>query len=580
MLELTQATHVWLVDFEFHQPDGFLPTPICIVAREWGTGRTVRSWLAPGTPSPFQFGPDDVLVAYYASAEIGCFLALGWDLPRHILDLYPEFRWVLSGRSSVAGFGLLGALTYFGISNGVSAAKKDEMRAVAQGNSFSAEEQQALLDYCESDVVALDKLLKAMLPEIDLPRALLRGRYMAAAARIERTGIPIDTDVLDVIKDRWTDIRHALIADVDAEFGVYEGSTFVAARWLHWCANHGVLWPLTPMGRPQLDDDTFGEMAKVYPAILPVKELRASLGQLRLCTLSVGPDGRNRYLLSAFGSKTSRNQPSNAKAIFGPATWFRCLIKPEPGRALAYLDYEQQEFGIGAVLSGDANMKEAYASGDPYLRFAIQAGAVPATATKQSHPREREQYKTCALGVQYGIGEAALGQRLNIAPAYARVLIEMHKKVYAQYWRWSNSVETRAMLGCPLVTAFGWRILAGSQANPRSLRNFPLQANGAEMLRIASIALTEAGIRVCAPVHDAVLIEADESRIEPTVAEAQRMMERASQAVLGNFTLRTEAKIIRFPDRYSDPRGEAMWQRVMRLVSPYLPAEEPLVAAA
>ena len=152
MLELTQATHVWLVDFEFRQPDGFLPTPICLVAREWRTGRTIRSWLTSGTPSPFQFGPDDVLVAYYASAEISCFLALGWDLPRHILDLYPEFRWMLGGRSSVAGFGLLGALTHFGISNGVSAARKDEMRAAAQGNAFSAEDQLALLDYCESDV--------------------------------------------------------------------------------------------------------------------------------------------------------------------------------------------------------------------------------------------------------------------------------------------------------------------------------------------------------------------------------------------------------------------------------------------
>ena len=31
-------------------------------------------------------------MAYYASAEMGCHLALGWKLPVNILDLFPEFR--------------------------------------------------------------------------------------------------------------------------------------------------------------------------------------------------------------------------------------------------------------------------------------------------------------------------------------------------------------------------------------------------------------------------------------------------------------------------------------------------------
>ena len=33
---------------------------------------------------------------------------------------------------------------------------------------------------------------------IDLPRALLRGRYMAAAAAMEHTGVPIDVEMLAV----------------------------------------------------------------------------------------------------------------------------------------------------------------------------------------------------------------------------------------------------------------------------------------------------------------------------------------------------------------------------------------------
>src|SRR5262249_54947648 len=64
------------------------------------------------------------------------------------------------------------------------------------GRSWSSEECQAILNYCESDVAALAHLLPAMLPRIDLPRALLRGRYMAAAAAMEHNGVPIDRPML------------------------------------------------------------------------------------------------------------------------------------------------------------------------------------------------------------------------------------------------------------------------------------------------------------------------------------------------------------------------------------------------
>ena len=102
--------------------------------------------------------------------------------------------------------------------------------------------------------------------------------------------------------------------------------------------------------------------------------------------------------------------------------------------------------------------------------------------------------------------------------------------------------------------------------NPRSLVNFPMQANGAEMLRLACCLATEGGIRVCAPVHDAVLIEAPLERLEADVAAMQEAMRQASRIVLNGFELGTDAKIVRYPDRFSDPRGTVMWDRVMRLI--------------
>ena len=297
-----------------------------------------------------------------------------------------------------------------------------------------------------------------------------------------------------------------------------------------------------------------------------MRELRSALSEMRLASLTVGDDGRNRALLSPFASRTGRNQPSNSKFIFGPSVWMRGLIKPKEGFGLAYIDYAQQEFGIAAALSGDPAMQEAYRSGDPYLAFAKQAGAVPAEATKKTHKAEREQFKACVLAVQYGMGAEALAQRIGQPAVRARQLLELHKRTYPQFWRWSDATVDEAELNGRLWTVFGWELRPPYPSNPRSLRNFPMQANGAEMLRLACIYLTEAGIRVCAPVHDALMIEAPLDILDAVVAQAQALMAQASVDVLDGFELHSDAKIVRYPDRFMDERGEVMWGKVMNLI--------------
>ena len=192
-------------------------------------------------------------------------------------------------------------------------------------------------------------------------------------------------------------------------------------------------------GQLDLSDGTFRQMAKSYPVVSPYRELRSSLADLRLNDLAVGSDGRNRTILSAFRSRTGRNQPSNTRFIFGPSVWLRGLIKPPPGYAVAYVDWQQQEFGIAAALSGDTAMQAAYRSGDPYLAFAKQAGAVPADATKATHGPQRELFKQCVLAVQYGMEADASPLRIGQPPIVARDLLRAHRDTYRTFWRWSDA---------------------------------------------------------------------------------------------------------------------------------------------
>ncbi len=560
---------IWAVDFEFSAPPGEHPDPVCVVAKELRSGRTHRYWqdeLKSLPTPPYSIGNDSLFLAYYASAELGCHLALGWPMPENVLDLFAEFRCLTNGLRTYMGKGLTGALGNYGLGS-IDAATKDAMRRlVIRGGPWSREEQAAIIRYCETDVIALERLFKRMGRTIDLPRALLRGRYMKAAARMEWAGVPIDIEAHSTLERYWTGIQSRLISEMDNS-GIYEGRMFSCQRFEAFLEKNHIPWPRSDTGWLDLTDETFRDQAKAFPHLVgSIRELRAALSKMRLSDLNIGPDRRNRVLLSAFSSKSSRNQPSNSRFIFGPDTWLRSLIRPEPGRGIAYIDYSQQELGIAAALSGDPLMASTYRTGDCYLEFGKQAGLIPKHGSKRTHKASRDLCKTVILGTQYGMGAASLAQRIGKSSIEAGELLRLHRETYRVFWEWSDSVVNYANLYGKLWTVFGWTLHLTGSINERSVRNFPMQANGAEMLRLACILATERGITVCCPVHDALLIEFPLERADVVISKTQACMKEASLAVLGDFEIRTDVKRIDYPARYSDSRGEVMWNTVWKIV--------------
>jgi DNA polymerase family A len=499
MFESLPYAHIVAADFEFEfgGRDGNLPRPVCMVAKELRTGQEWRVWRGEfDSAPPLPTDSNTLFIAYVASAELGCFRALGWPMPERILDLYAEFRDRTNGLA--VGRGLIDALGYFGL-DAMDVIHKDEMRTLILGGGPWTEQERAdILDYCAGDVHGLERLLPAMLPKIDLPRALLRGRYMAAVSALEANGVPIDVPTLELLRAHWGEIKNQLIADVDSDFGVYDGLTFKMNLFEQLLIRLGIPWDRLESGNLCLDDSTWREMARAYAVISPLRELRHALSDLRLNDLTVGDDGRNRTPLWAFGSKTGRNQPSNAKFIFGPSVWLRGLIKPPPGHAVAYNDWSSQEVGIAAALSGDEAMMADFRTGDPYVAFGVRAGVLPAGATKATHPEVRDMLKACVLGLQYGMGAKTLADRIGQPEIVARNLIRAHKDRYRKLWQMAESAVDCAMLGLPISTVFGWHVRAGSgllkprkvgespRSAGRSMLNFPMQANGAEMMRLAA----------------------------------------------------------------------------------------------
>src|SRR5260221_14591585 len=77
------------LDFEFIAEPGERPVPVCMVAHELRSGQCWRLWHDQFGPAPpFPTGPDVLVVAYYASAEFGCYHVLGWPM---LLTCLPNF---------------------------------------------------------------------------------------------------------------------------------------------------------------------------------------------------------------------------------------------------------------------------------------------------------------------------------------------------------------------------------------------------------------------------------------------------------------------------------------------------------
>ena len=188
MIGLDAFSAIWVIDFEF-------TAPLRVIANADLPGRTRSAigrdagavWSDALTDPPPFGGPHDLVVAFFATAEMGCYLALGWPRPVHLLDLYAEFR-ILTNDGEPHGSSLLHACAAFGVST-IAAAEKDAGRTLAiRGGPYTNEERAQLLNYCASDVTTTTELFHRMQPRLDLGRALLRGRSMAAFACVEHVG--------------------------------------------------------------------------------------------------------------------------------------------------------------------------------------------------------------------------------------------------------------------------------------------------------------------------------------------------------------------------------------------------------
>jgi len=215
---------------------------------------------------------------------------------------------------------------------------------------------------------------------------------------------------------------------------------------------------------------------------------------------------------------------------------------PAPGHRFVSADYSQIELRVLAHLAGDPAFVEAFRAGRDIHRET--AAVIFGVASEDVSPKQRDAAKTVNFATIYGIGPFMLAQKLGTSQAEAKAFIEQYFERFADVRRWLDEQIARAreqgyvetITGrrryVPEVHAKNWNI---RQFGERAATNAPVQGSAADIIKIAMIDLHaalaspdhEPGIRMLLQVHDELVLEVPEGRVDEARALVVERMENA-----------------------------------------------------
>jgi hypothetical protein len=564
---------------------------------------------------------DGIWFCYSARAELSVLLHAGVDIrPLDIIDLMPESRQITGTHHKFEArrAGLLVNLEALGVPSTGNADWKESMRLlILSKTEYTAAEWKEIIRYCWSDIAPLPEMWRAIV-KIHASRqdagqpsgtrqttlALHRGDFLKALTRLEHRsrGFPVDEAWLNRIFDNQKLIRRALAERANQEYG---GKIF---RWVPsqdaYAFNFKELkeyviglpwkveWELTKFGKPRTDEDYLDEFVEANPHFIPLKKTLMLLHQLKAGDMRalVRHDCNGHAWIKGnqipFYTRTGRSQPLVRDGyLFNLPHWMRTLVRPHPGHIIVSADWSQQELCIGASLSGDKKLAEVVASGDAYLNLGQMAGIIPPDGTKVSHKIQRAAMKAAQLGLGFGMGIDKLGHKLFVelrrvgssidlveATEQAREISNWHRATFKVYWDFVDRCVQDARSRGWCQSRDGWVYFANLNSKYTRLMNFPMQANGAAMLRETIRYLDEIeDFELMATLHDGLYAYCHEDQVDFVSNHLRCAMDLAARRVLHGAPLLVPIKIgvetFDHQTGYHDDESEEMYSFITNLLA-------------
>jgi len=385
-----------------------------------------------------------------------------------------------------------------------------------------------------------------LLEDIELP-------LVSVLADMERTGIRIDLDFFDALRERFT----REIALIEQEIYKLAGGevnlrSVPQMRDLLFERLGLPILRKTKTG-PSTDEGVLSELAaqghQIPRLILEYRELDKLDGTYvsKLPALVHPETGRIHTTFNQTVAATGRLSSSdpNLQNIPVRTTLGREIRKgfvADDGCLFLSADYSQIELRVLAHLSEDPAFVEAFrADRDIHRETAARIFGVDADAVNGGM---RDQAKTINFATIYGQGPVALAAQLGISRTEADEFIANYFERFSGVRHYLDSMKETAAEKGYVETLLGRRryIPEMRSRNPgvrgfgeRLATNSPIQGTAADLLKIAMIRLHDrlaagdTGARMLLQVHDELLLEVPEDAVEETREIVREEMEGAIQ---------------------------------------------------
>ncbi|SFF95941.1 DNA polymerase [Neptunomonas qingdaonensis] len=356
-----------------------------------------------------------------------------------------------------------------------------------------------------------------------------RFSFVDDCAKRYRRGIPIDTEALAKAKQAWKLRGKELISQLPA--GLIDGKGEINQAALRCCLSTQAVksWPKGSDGDLLLDSGSLAQSENELAALL--LEAKAQHRNRIINRFEVDDDGRHRSWARPFSTVSGRECPRGSSFIYLPKD-YRTLIVPPSGRLVVLIDFQAQEPAILAAASGDVWMAEAYLNDGLYEQLHQE---------RAWQHLNRKQVKRLVIAFLYGVSIQGIAKGWMISLKEAEQWFGLLEHLFSAPLKWmQKKAEYAYRIGH--IECLDWRMWVTSATSLLTLRNWPIQATGADILRRSCSALAAAQIDVIGCLHDAILIEIPIASYQATINKAEEVMQDASAKVLSGFRLKTKVE--------------------------------------
>jgi DNA polymerase-1 len=424
---------------------------------------------------------------------------------------------------------------------------------------FSQVDIETACKYAAEDADVTLRLHKTLLPRLEAePKlksvyATIEMPLVPVLARMEQTGVLIDTGALKRQSHELARRMHELTEQAYATAG--RPFSLDSPKQLQAILFDELKLPAvmkTPSGQPSTNEEALEAIANDHALPRMILEYRG-LAKLRSTYTekladNVNPrTGRvhtNYNQATAATGRLSSQDPNlqNIPIRTDEGRRIRQAFVAPNGWKIVAADYSQIELRIMAHLSGDAGLLAAFhGNQDIHRATAAEVFGLP---LEQVDTNQRRAAKAINFGLMYGMSAFGLARQLGVGRGEAQDYMARYFSRYPGVREFMDRMREEAHRNGYVETLFGRRlhldyINSKNQVQrsgaERAAINAPMQGTAADIIKRAMIAVDawlidqDEPARMLMKVHDELVFEIREDRVEPVSAAIRERMADAAE---------------------------------------------------